>query len=135
MDREREDEEIEREIFPPSSCLLFLAIASQFSRSLDIFSLHFLIFSPFSHSLSISSPFSHSLAIFSLSPFPYFLSIFSFSRHFLSLSISYGLGTFSEMSNEVPQSARLSAGRGVQSLFGQCPNRFGMFFGGASLLV
>ena len=34
--------------------------------------------------------------------------------------------------DEVPQSARLSAG-GVQSLKGQCPNAFGIFFGGASL--
>ena len=41
-------------------------------------------------------------------------------------------GTF--FRDEVPQSARLSAGGGgVQSLKGQCPNAFGNFFGGASL--
>ena len=34
---------------------------------------------------------------------------------------------------KVPQGARLSAGRGVQSLFGQCPNRGDAKFGGASL--
>ena len=33
----------------------------------------------------------------------------------------------------MPQSARLSAGRGLQSLFGQCPNRSGANFKGASL--
>jgi len=72
---------MEREIFPPSSCLLSFAIAFQFSHSLVIFSLYFLIFSPFSHSLSVFSPFSHSLAIFSPS-----LSISLFSLHFLILS-------------------------------------------------
>ena len=35
---------------------------------------------------------------------------------------------------KVPQSARLSAGRGVQSLFGQCPNAFVSNFVGASLI-
>ena len=34
---------------------------------------------------------------------------------------------------KVPQSARLSEGRGVRSLFGQCPNRPSVFFSGASL--
>ena len=34
---------------------------------------------------------------------------------------------------EVPQSACLSAGRGVQSLFRQCPNRFNVNLRGASL--
>ena len=34
----------------------------------------------------------------------------------------------------MPQSARLSEGRGVQSLFGQCPNRPCGFFSGASLI-
>ena len=33
----------------------------------------------------------------------------------------------------MPQSARLSAGRGVQWLFGQCPNEQRFFYGGASL--
>ena len=33
----------------------------------------------------------------------------------------------------MPQSARLSAGRGVQWLFGQCPNELLYFYGGASL--
>ena len=33
----------------------------------------------------------------------------------------------------MPQSARLSAGGGVQSLFGQCPNRGDANFSGASL--
>ena len=33
----------------------------------------------------------------------------------------------------MPQSARLSEGGGVQSLFGQCPNRPGIFLSGASL--
>ena len=33
----------------------------------------------------------------------------------------------------MPQSARLSAGGGVQSQFGQCPNKRGTFFVGASL--
>ena len=41
-------------------------------------------------------------------------------------------GTF--FRDEVPQSARLSAG-GVQSLKGQCPNAFGIFFGVASLSI
>ena len=40
-------------------------------------------------------------------------------------------GTF--FRDEVPQSARLSAGEGVQSLNGQCPNAFCAIFGGASL--
>ena len=35
--------------------------------------------------------------------------------------------------NKVPQSARLSEGGGVQSLFGQYPNRPGIFLSGASL--
>ena len=35
--------------------------------------------------------------------------------------------------DEVPQSARLSAGGGMQSLFGQCPNAFVINFNGASL--
>ena len=34
---------------------------------------------------------------------------------------------------KVPQSALLRAGGGVQSLFGQCPNRGGTIFKGASL--
>ena len=34
---------------------------------------------------------------------------------------------------KVPQSALLSAGGGVQSLFGQCPNRGDAKFKGASL--
>ena len=42
-----------------------------------------------------------------------------------------GLGHF--FRDEVPQSARLSAGRGVQSLNGQCPNAFYAIFHGASL--
>ena len=42
-----------------------------------------------------------------------------------------GLGHF--FRDEVPQSARLSAGWGVQSLNGQCPNAFYAIFGGASL--
>ena len=42
-----------------------------------------------------------------------------------------GLGHF--FRDEVPQSARLSAGEGVQSLNGQCPNAFYAIFGGASL--
>ena len=42
-------------------------------------------------------------------------------------------GTF--FRDEVPQSARLSAGGGVQTLNGQCPNAFGIFFGGASLII
>ena len=33
----------------------------------------------------------------------------------------------------MPQSARLSEGGGVQSLYGQCPNRPGIFQTGASL--
>ena len=33
----------------------------------------------------------------------------------------------------MPQSARLSAGGGVQWLFGQCPNEQRFFYGGASL--
>ena len=37
--------------------------------------------------------------------------------------------------NEVPQSARLSAGVGVQSLFGQCPKRLAGIFRGASLKI
>ena len=36
---------------------------------------------------------------------------------------------------KVPQSARLSAGGGMQSLFGQCPNRGDANFNGASLSV
>ena len=39
----------------------------------------------------------------------------------------------SRSGNKVPQSARLSEGGGVQSLFGQCPNRPGIFLTGASL--
>ena len=39
----------------------------------------------------------------------------------------------SRSGNKVPQSARLSEGGGVQSLFGQCPNRPGIFLSGASL--
>ena len=39
----------------------------------------------------------------------------------------------SRSGNKVPQSARLSEGVGVQSLFGQCPNRPCVFFSGASL--
>ena len=35
---------------------------------------------------------------------------------------------------KVPQSARLSAGRGVQKLKGQCPNARDMNLSGASLL-
>ena len=35
--------------------------------------------------------------------------------------------------DKVPQSARLSAGRGVQKLFGQCPNAPCMNLSGASL--
>ena len=35
----------------------------------------------------------------------------------------------------MPQSARLSAGRGVQWLFGQCPNELLYFYGGASLIM
>ena len=42
-----------------------------------------------------------------------------------------GLGHF--FRNEVPQSAWLSAGQGVQKLFGQCPNRCGAILSGASL--
>ena len=42
-----------------------------------------------------------------------------------------GLGHF--FRDEVPQSARLSAGRGVQKLFGQCPNACCMNCNGASL--
>ena len=38
-----------------------------------------------------------------------------------------------KLMQKVPQSARLSAGRGVQKLFGQCPNAFGMNLNGASL--
>ena len=34
---------------------------------------------------------------------------------------------------KVPQSVQMSAGRGVQSLFGQCPNRGDIIFNGASL--
>ena len=34
----------------------------------------------------------------------------------------------------MPQSARLSEGGGGQSLFGQCPNRPGIFLSGASLI-
>ena len=37
--------------------------------------------------------------------------------------------------DEVPQSARLSAGEGVQKLFGQGPNAFGMNCNGASLTM
>ena len=44
-----------------------------------------------------------------------------------------GLGHF--FGDEVPQSARLSAGRGVQKPFGQCPNAPSMNFRGASLNV
>ena len=40
-------------------------------------------------------------------------------------------GTF--FRDEVPQSARLSAGEGVQWLNGQCPNAFYAIFHGASL--
>ena len=40
-------------------------------------------------------------------------------------------GTF--FRDELPQSARLSAGGGGQSLKGQCPNAFGNIFDGASL--
>ena len=36
---------------------------------------------------------------------------------------------------KVPQSARLSAGGEVQSLFGQCPNRGDAKFKGASLIA
>ena len=39
----------------------------------------------------------------------------------------------SRSGNKVPQSARLSEGGGGQSLFGQCPNRPGIFLTGASL--
>ena len=39
-------------------------------------------------------------------------------------------GTF--FRDEVPQSARLSAGGGVQLLKGQCPNAWGDFLNGAS---
>ena len=39
----------------------------------------------------------------------------------------------SRRGNRVPQSARLSEGRGVQSLSGQCPNRPCNFLSGASL--
>ena len=35
---------------------------------------------------------------------------------------------------KVPQSARLSAGGGGRLLFGQCPNRGGAIFKGASLI-
>ena len=42
-----------------------------------------------------------------------------------------GLGHF--FRDEVPQSARLSAGQGMQKLFGQCPNKQSHIFGGASL--
>ena len=35
---------------------------------------------------------------------------------------------------QVPQSARLSEGGGVRSLFGQCPNRPDLFQTGASLM-
>ena len=44
-----------------------------------------------------------------------------------------GLGHF--FRDEVPQSARLSAGGGGQSLNGQCPNAFCAIFGGASLSI
>ena len=40
----------------------------------------------------------------------------------------------SRSGNKVPQSARLSEGGGVQSLFGQCPNRPGIFQTGLPLL-
>ena len=40
-------------------------------------------------------------------------------------------GTF--FGDEVPQSARLSAGEGVQKLFGQCPNAWVINLSGASL--
>ena len=44
-------------------------------------------------------------------------------------------GIYSSRSgNKVPQSARLSEGGGVQSLFGQCPNRPSIFLTGASLI-
>ena len=36
---------------------------------------------------------------------------------------------------KVPQSALLRAGGGGQSLFGECPNRGGAIFKGASLIV
>ena len=42
-----------------------------------------------------------------------------------------GLGHF--FGDEVPQSARLSAGGGVQKLFGQCPNARNAIYNGASL--
>ena len=50
----------------------------------------------------------------------------------ISMQLSQ-LGLYQILDLCPPQSARLSAGRGVQSLFGQCPNSFGIFFGGASL--
>ena len=42
-----------------------------------------------------------------------------------------GLGHF--FRDEVPQSARLSAGGGGQKLFGQCPNARNAIYNGASL--
>ena len=44
-----------------------------------------------------------------------------------------GLGHF--FGDKLPQSARLSAGRGVQKLFGQCPNAPCMNLSGASLTL
>ena len=71
---EREWGNGEREIFIPSPCIFFPAIASPFS----------FFISSFSHSLSISSPFPHSLAIVSL----YFV-IFSQFSHSLSISLHF----------------------------------------------
>ena len=86
----------ERKRFTPSPSLLFFAIFSLYFLIISPFSLslHFFIFSPFSHAHAI---FSLSISLFSLhffilspflslSPFPHFLSISSPFPHLLPIS-------------------------------------------------